>query len=182
MRNLWEVTKPRGIGLATVPEKLQPSGIKRLLERAQWAQGIRKKLEDGKRRHEFQAAHGFRKWFKTRCEIAGMKSINIETLMGHSIGISDSYYRATQEELLRDYEKSIDFLTINAEHRLQKEVIELEKNKDSDYIIRSKQQEKDSEIQAMREKYDTDIALLKDAISDMQQLLKNPARLVDSAK
>jgi uncharacterized protein YjbI with pentapeptide repeats len=42
---------------------------------------IKIKLESGRKRHEFQADHGFRKWFKTRCEIAGMRSINIETLM-----------------------------------------------------------------------------------------------------
>jgi hypothetical protein len=39
----------------------------------------------------------YRKWFKTRCEIAGMKPINIEKLMNHSTGISDSYYRATEQ-------------------------------------------------------------------------------------
>ena len=32
--------------------------------------------------------------------------------MGHSIDISDSYYRATEEELLDDYLKLIPFLTI----------------------------------------------------------------------
>lgn len=50
-----------------------------------------------------------------------MKSINIETLMGHSIGISDSYYRATEEELLTDYLKAVGHLTISSEHNLKKE-------------------------------------------------------------
>jgi hypothetical protein len=44
-----------------------------------------------------------------------MKSINI--LMGHSAGISDSYYRAT-DELLEDYLKAFDFLTISTENKL----------------------------------------------------------------
>ena len=86
MRNQWDVTTPKGKGVITVPKRLKSTGIKRLIERALWAQGIRLKLEEGKRRHEFQADHGFRKWFKTRCESAGMRSINIETLMSHSIG------------------------------------------------------------------------------------------------
>jgi hypothetical protein len=42
-----------------------------------WTQAVRKKLEPGRKRHEFQSNHGFRKWFKTQCELAGMKSINI---------------------------------------------------------------------------------------------------------
>lgn len=48
------------------------------------AQRVRTVLERGKKRHEFQTDHGFRKWYKTQCEMAGMKSINIEKLMGHS--------------------------------------------------------------------------------------------------
>ena len=45
--------------------------------------------------------------------------------------------------------------------------------------IEAKLQEKDKEIHTLREKYDTDIELLKNAISDMQQLLKNPERLAE---
>jgi hypothetical protein len=76
MRNLWDVTTPKGKGVVTVPKKLKSTGVKRLIENALWAQQVRIKLEEGKKRHEFQADHGFRKWFKTRCEI-GMKSIYI---------------------------------------------------------------------------------------------------------
>lgn len=76
------------------------------------------RLESVKRRHEFQTDHGFRKWFKTRCELAGMKPINIEKLMNHSIGISSSYYRATEGELLEDYLKAVEVLTISQENKL----------------------------------------------------------------
>ena len=41
--------------------------------------------------------------------------------MGHSTGISDSYYRATETELLEDYLKAIDFLTISTENKLMLE-------------------------------------------------------------
>jgi hypothetical protein len=47
-----------------------------------------------------------------------MKLINIEKLMRHSVGISDSYYRATESELLEDYLKTMDSLTISNEHKL----------------------------------------------------------------
>jgi hypothetical protein len=143
MRNLWDVTTPKGKGVITIPKKLKSTGIKRLMERALWAQGIRRKLDIGKRRHEFQADHGLRKWFKTRCEISGMKSINIEILMGHSIGISDSYYRATEQEILLDYLKAVDYLSILEENKLRvenqkiKESNEsLEKEKEELYLLR----------------------------------------------
>ena len=98
------------------------------MEDALWSQGVRKRLEPGKRRHEFQTDHGYRKWFKTQCELAGMKSINIEVLMGHSIGISDSYYRIPETELLKDYLKALDLLTVNEDNILRHQVTELSKN------------------------------------------------------
>ncbi len=87
--------------------------FKRLIERDIWAQSLRNKLEKGKKRHPFQAVHSFRKWFKTRCEIARMKPIDIEKLLSHPIGISNSYYRSTDTELMEDYLKVSDLLTIN---------------------------------------------------------------------
>ena len=122
MRQLWN-TKEGRYHHGTIKDgaKLQPSGVKGLVEDSLWTQGIRSKSNLKRNRYEFQTDHGFRKWFKTRCEIAGMKSINIETLMGHSIGISDSYYRATEEELLTDYLKAVGHLTMSNEHNLKKE-------------------------------------------------------------
>jgi integrase len=102
MRNIWDTKRGYMKGLVTAPRKLKSGGVKRLMEDALWTQGLRSKLEPGRRRHEFQADHGFRKWYKTRCELSGMKPINIEKLMNHSIGISNSYYKATENDLLED--------------------------------------------------------------------------------
>ncbi|MGC2428774.1 MAG: hypothetical protein WA421_17195 [Nitrososphaeraceae archaeon] len=114
---------------------------------ALWTQGLRKKLDSNKKRHEFQTDHGLRKWFKTRCELAGMKPINIEILMNHSTGISDSYYRATEAELLEDYLKAIDSLTINNQNRLQKQVAVLsEKSSQESIEMKTKLCERDNDI------------------------------------
>lgn len=117
MRDLWNVEK-FSRGLITVPKKLRSLGVKSLVERALKAQGIRKNLPHGQKRHEFQTDHGFRKFFKTRAE-QDMKPINIEILMGHSTGISDSYYRPNENELLKDYLNAIPQLTISKEHRMR---------------------------------------------------------------
>ena len=169
MRNLWDVTMPKGKGIVTIPKKLKSTGVKRLIENALWAQRIRIKLESGRKRHEFQADHGFRKWFKTRCEIAGMRSINIETLMAHSTGVSDSYYRPTEDELLNDYLKAIAFLTISDEHRLQEQVNDLsEKTKDNDYVVKAKLQEKEEQIEALTKKQEQFEQLLQSLIDSGQ--------------
>jgi hypothetical protein len=170
MRNLWDVTTPRGKGVVTVPKKLKSSGVKRLVERALWAQGVRNTLTAGRRRHEFQADHGFRKWFKTRCEIAGMKSINVETLMGHSIGIQDSYHRATSDELLQDYLNATGFLTINERHMLQKQVHDLtEKAQHTDVVIESRLQQKETELSEWRNQHLQDIKNVLSYIKAMQK-------------
>jgi hypothetical protein len=44
-----------------------------------------------------------------------MKSLNVEILMGHNIGLADSYYKPSERELLKDYIKSVDLLTIHGD-------------------------------------------------------------------
>jgi hypothetical protein len=115
MRDLWQTTNigyGAKLGLATAPRKLKSSGIKRILERALWEQGIREPLTPGVRRHEWKAAHGFRKFYKSHTEQV-MRPINVEITMGHDIGLSGSYYRPKEKEVLEDYLKAIDVLTIN---------------------------------------------------------------------
>jgi integrase len=125
MRDIWQttnITYGANLGLATCPIKLKSSGIKRLLERALWEQGLRHPLSKGVRRHEWKAAHGFRKYYKSHAEQV-MKPINVEITMGHNIGLSESYYRPTRQEVLQDYLKAVDNLTIGADKAvLQKQV------------------------------------------------------------
>ena len=134
-----------------------------------WEQDLRKPLPPGQRRHEWKGAHGFRKFYKTRAEQV-MKPINVEITMGHNIGLSSSYYKPTDKEVLEDYLKAVDLLTINGnEQKLSRQVEELKnKSRDSDYIIKGKLEEKDIQIKLMKAKYDEDIAVLKDAVVDMR--------------
>ena len=71
-------------------------------------------------RHESKRIHGFRNAFKTICENAGMKSINIELLLPHNIGVSASYYKPTEKDILQDYLMAVDFLKISEENKLSK--------------------------------------------------------------
>jgi hypothetical protein len=139
------------------------------MERAIWAQGLRKKLEAGKKRHPFPTNHSLRKYFKTRCELAGMKPINIENLMGHSTGISDSYYRPTENDLLQDYLKCVDALTINDEKSLQKKVEELaNKSEDNEYLVNAKLSEKEKQIEVLIKKQEQFEVLIQSLIDSGQ--------------
>ncbi len=82
-----------------------------------------------------------------------MRPINIELTMGHNIGVSQCYYKPTEKEVLGDYLRAVDLLTItNTENKLEKRISELsQKNKDNEYIIKGKLDEKESEIKGLKE-------------------------------
>jgi hypothetical protein len=181
MRDLWNAAKPpkkEQKGNIHDPIRLQSVGIRRLVERALWAQGIRTELESGRRRHEFQTDHGFRKWYKTQCEIVGMKPINIEKLMGHSVGISDSYYRATEHELLDDYLKAVPILTISSEHRLQNQMEKIaEEKRNNDTNIKSKLYEKEQAITILTEGNSSNTDAIAALSDKLQELMSEVERL-----
>ena len=147
MRDIWQTTNMKygaRLGLVTFPKKLKSSGIKHLLERALWEQGLRHTPKEKERRHEWKAAHGFRKFYKTHAEQV-MKPINVEITMGHEISVSSSCYKPTEREVLEDYLKAVSLLTINGENiALQKQIKELtEKTSDNTHLLNAKLQEKE---------------------------------------
>jgi len=89
-----------------------------------------------------------------------MKPINVELTMGHDIGVSASYYKPTEREVLEDYRLAIPLLTISS----------------SSDIIKAKLQDRDNAMQKMKEKHDADIALLKQKMSLMEQIIENTMR------
>jgi hypothetical protein len=81
-----------------------------------------------------------------------MKAANVEMLMGHDLGISKSYYKPQEKEVMDDYLKAVKNLTIqkNDNTMLEKEIDELrEKNENNEHIIKSKLQEKDDALVAL---------------------------------
>lgn len=87
-----------------------------------YAQGLRGRLPVGKKRHEYQGIHSLRKVCQTQLEIAGVRNVNIQTLMGRSIGINDSYYSVTVTDLLSDYERAVPLLTIDDSFGLKEQL------------------------------------------------------------
>jgi hypothetical protein len=163
MRNLWNTEKIKRKNSVILkndisnPKKLSSIGIKRLMERSLWTQNLRTKYNLSDKRYEFQTDHGFRKFFKTRCELGGMKPINIEKFMGHSTGISDSYYKATEEELLQDYLNHIEHLLINNESKISMQLDKLSKEKEEHMnTYRSELQTKETKISELEDKIQID--------------------------
>src|SRR6185437_2371817 len=126
MRDLWKttnITYGAKLGYAKTPNKLKSSGVKSLITKALFQQNVRPVLQEGQKRHEFKTAHGFRKFFKIQAE-QYMKAANVEMLMGHDLGISKSYCKPQEKEVLEDYLKAVKNLTIqkNNDKVFEKEI------------------------------------------------------------
>jgi integrase len=143
----------------TTLKRLDNKSIGRLLMRALYEQGLRESLEEGKTRHEFKAAHGFRKYFKTRAEQV-MNRLNVEYLLGHSIGLNSNYYRPTEQELLTDFLKAVPSLTIHDQN--------IESLKEHQEILEEKQEQKDKEIAILKEQ----MQLMKEQAEIMREEVK----------
>ena len=49
-----------------------------------------------------------------------MRPANVELLSGRDIGVSGSYYKPTENELISDYMLAVDLLTIEEEKQIKK--------------------------------------------------------------
>ena len=70
-----------------------------------------------------------------------MKSINVKMLMGHSIGVEDSYYRPEEHVISQDYLNAIPNPTISSNNNGQTEVAD----------VAAQIQSKDQEIRDLKE-------------------------------
>ena len=184
IRDIWQSTSYRychRVGLAHYPKRIKSSAIGTLISRALWEQDIRKPLQKGERRHEFKAVHGFRKFFKTQCEKV-MKSLHVEMLMGHNVGLANSYYKPNERDLLNEFLKaSTDLLTINSDSLvLNKQIQKLEeKNQQNEYVIKGKLLEKEDQINQLNKKYEKDMQLFRE---DMENKFKELLNKIDLQK
>jgi hypothetical protein len=79
----------------------------------------------GRIRNSVPRAHGFRKFFETNLIRVKFLDPIPELLLGHDIGLKKHYVRLDEDEILEEYLKAVDLLTINEENRLRRKVHEL---------------------------------------------------------
>jgi hypothetical protein len=120
-------------GDVTKPLQFSSDAIKHIILRALYVTGVRSELQEGSNRHEFKGAHGLRKFFDTRASYAGVPRGAVELLMGHNLGVTSSYLRLSEYELLSDYLRAVPALTINediASLKRQQEILEQKQEKE----------------------------------------------------
>jgi integrase len=141
---ITEYNRPKAISTHAVAYM-----IHKLLDRT----GVRVPTNDHTQRTELMQTHGFRKFFKTTCINGGMNPLYSEYLMGHRSGLTKSYFKPSDTELLEGNDKALGYvsaindLTINEEFRLRKKIDELTKKKGEIELMEIKHNQ---EIEAMR--------------------------------
>jgi integrase len=149
------------------PLAIQAEGISKKINRLLEYTEVRAKM--GGRPTELMQTHGFRKFFKTACINAGMNPLYSEYVMGHRSGLTKSYFKPTDQELLEGNDKALGYvaaindLTINEEHRLHKKIDELTKKND--------------EIKTMEIRHAEEIKGIRDQMSQIMTLIQHNPKL-----
>jgi integrase len=109
-----------------VKSKAIQSLIKKMLIRSGLRKGEQPLIANVSRRgtirHEVHQLHGFRKYFNTALVNAGIKPVYVELFQGRTPGIQAHYMRETESDLIKEYAKVIDLLTIDPTKRLQRQI------------------------------------------------------------
>lgn len=117
--------------------RLNAFGVKKRILRMAKKIGLRPPLPPGKRRHEVQLAHGFRKYFNTMMRRAKVDFLDKEDMMGHKVGLERHYERYNEEDFERfpEYQKAIPFLTISDTERVCYENEKLKQQISSEQLL-----------------------------------------------
>ncbi len=121
-----------------------------------------KRSSYAKHKNEIHPCHSLRIFAVTQMQRAKVDKTIREMLIGHSTGLDKAYYKPQDEEVLEEYQKAIEALTISNEDRLKKQIFK--------YRRRSKGLEEMS--QQLNDSYDQKFQLLKDDMENkIQQIL-----------
>lgn len=73
-------------------------------------------------RNDLHPCHSLRIFAVTNMQRAKLDKTIREMLVGHATGLDKAYYKPQDDEILAEYLKAVDLLTIDNEHRLQRQV------------------------------------------------------------
>lgn len=103
--------------LVSIVSKLEQSGLRTRLPTTNGDTITRTK-----HRNELHPCHSLRIFAVTNMQRSKVDKTIREMIVGHSTGLDAAYYKPQEEEILTEYLKAVDNLTINNEFRLKKQV------------------------------------------------------------
>jgi integrase len=125
------------------------------------------------KRGDLHPCHSFRIFAITQMQRAKVDKTIREMLVGHSTGLDSVYYKASEEEMLFEFSKAFELLSIDNESKLKAKIKVLEeKNNTNENLIDQRLVKKDNEVEELmkteedrftklEQKYQKDIESLK---------------------
>jgi len=150
---------------AKKPKQLDDKSLSALFRNMLIANGLRKINEPRFQRHEKAMFHALRKWFNSTLVNANVNQLVKEILMGHSVGLDDSYYRPNEQTMLVEYSKAINDLTIDDAYKWKEKY---EQNKIDNEVL----QKHDKEMKSIRQEMDLKLNKIITAIQQNPKLAK----------
>ncbi len=137
------------------------SRLKKLNLRQSWMDKDNQK-HMGTHKNELHPCHSFRIFAVTNMQRSKVDKTIREKLIGHSIGLDAVYFKPLEEELLSEYHKAIDSLTIDNTNILKKQLEQ----------YKQKSEDLDELSQKLNKKYENDIKVLEEKMKNtFQQIL-----------
>jgi hypothetical protein len=139
-----------------ISRTIEKSGLRTVERQTELQRG-----EHGRIRKDVRLTSGFRKFFDTQLIYADVRPSIKGMFMGHSIGLDDNYFKPSENDVLEEYLVAVDWLTINEENRLKKQVKELRKKQD--------------EIETMKERHEQDMKYMREQMNQILSMIQqNP--------
>jgi hypothetical protein len=126
-------------------ESFNFKSLRSVLEDHIFASGMREiDHKNPHKRKQVPIFHGFRKFFTKQLVDSKLNPEIREMLLGHKIGLASAYYKPTERDMLSEYLKAVDNLTMNEENRLKRKVenLQIEKSRIESLEISIKKLEK----------------------------------------
>ena len=92
--------------------------LKKLNLRKEWILTENSSVYRASHKNELHPCHSFRIFAITNMQRSRIDKTIREMLVGHSVGLDSAFYKPSEGEVLQEYMKAIDNLTINNEFRL----------------------------------------------------------------
>jgi integrase len=165
---------------ANNPEPLGFGGTSAIIQRTLVKAGLRVLNDEPNFRHTTAMYHGFRKFFNTALVRAGVKPVVVEILTGHTIGLQKNYLRLDEAEVLAEYLKAVDLLTIGREksllkqvEKLQTEIADVDAMKRAYLDIKQEASNKDKTVDELKDMLGATNDLVMELKAEVERMKKN---------
>ena len=160
MDDPFRINKPQHIKVGSIKSTLQIHAVKAGLREVEASKNNKRT------RKKVPLCNGFRRFADTMMLNSKMNPVIKDMLIDHDVGLEKNYYRPTLNDLLQEYLKAVNLLTIEESFRLKRKVQELTERQDEITLMKLSHKK---EMEEMRSRLNRNNEQLDRIISIIQE-------------